>query len=114
MYAAALGNVNTSPFNVSTALLMAFACYVFYLRAKGHSNDTNIPLFYYGLIVYYVVGYGEWTSLPPVVVYVSLILALLLRFEFMNSGFTKFLIALECCGLACIVYYNVATILGWS
>lgn len=93
---------------------MVFACYIVYLRTKGHSNDTNIPLVYYGLIVYYIIGYGEWTTLPPLVVYVSLVLALLLRFEFMNAGFSKFIRALECSGLACIVCYNFATILGWS
>ena len=103
----------TSPFNLSTMLLVLFACWVIYIRTKGHS-ESNIPLFYYGVIVYYIITYGEWTSLPPVVVYVSLVLALLLRFEFMNAGVTKVISVLECCGLACIVYFNLSTIFGWS
>ncbi len=104
---------SASPFNVSTALLVAFAFWVIYLRSRG-LVDTNIPLFYYGLIVYYVIAYGDWTNLPPLLVYVSMILALVLRFEFMNSSFTKVVSMLECCALAGIVYFNLATIFNWN
>src|SRR5690242_20138212 len=103
----------TSPFNVSTMLLVAFACWIIYLRTRG-SIQSNIPLVYYGVIVYYIVGYSEYTRLPPLLVYVSLILALVLRFEFMNGTFTKIVSVLECCGLAGIVYFNLATIFDWS
>jgi hypothetical protein len=103
-----------TPFNLSTALLIAFACWVIFIRTKGNSTESNIPLFYYGVIVYYIIGYGDWTNLPPLVVYITVVLALLLRFEFMNSGVTKFISVLECCGLACIVYFNLATIFGWA
>ncbi len=103
----------TGPFSMSTLLLVAFAGWVIYIRTKGHS-ESNIPLFYYGLIVYYVVGYGEYTSLPPMLVYVSLVLALMLRFEFMNTSFTKAISVLECCGLSAIVYFNLATVFGWT
>lgn len=103
----------TSPFNVSTMLLVAFACWVIYLRTKG-SIHSNIPLVYYAVIVYYIVGYGEFTTLPPLLVYFSLLLALVLRFEFMNGTVTKVVSVFECCGLAGIVYFNLATIFGWS
>jgi len=103
----------TSPFNLSTMLLVAFASWVIYIRTKGN-RESNIPLFYYGVIVYYVVAYGESTSLPPLLVYVSFALALLLRFEFMNASFAKAVSVLECCGLAGIAYYNLATVFGWS
>ena len=103
----------TAPFNLSTLLLVAFATWVIFIRTKGHS-ESNIPLFYYGLIVYYIVAYGDYTSLPPMLVYVSLLLALLLRFEFMNGSFTKAVSVLECCGLAGIVYFNLATVFGWT
>ncbi len=101
---------NATPFNVSTALLIAFACLVIYLRLKGNS-ETNIPLFYYGVIVYYVIAYE---ALPPVVVYISLVLGLLLRFEFMNTKMSKVLRFLECCALGTIIYFNLATILNWA
>ena len=103
----------TAPFNLSTMLLVAFACWVIFIRTKG-STESNIPLFYYGIIVYYVIAYGDWTTLPPLLVYVSLVLALLLRFEFMNAQFTKAISVLECCGLAGIVYFNLATVFGWT
>ena len=105
--------VDSSPFTVSTIILVAFACWVFYIRTKGNV-ESNIPLFYYGVIIYYVIGYGDYTSLPPMLVYLSLLLALVLRFEFMNKGFTKIVGVLECCGIAGIVYYNLSTIFGWS
>src|ERR1051326_5053007 len=97
----------TAPFNLSTMLLVLFACWVIYIRTKGHS-ESNIPLFYY------VVVYGDSTSLPPLLVYVSVVLALMLRFEFMNGPFTKAISVLECCGLAGIVYFNLATVFGWT
>lgn len=94
-------------------LLAAFACWVVYIRTKGLS-ESNVPLVYYGVIVYYVVGWGEFTSLPPLLVYISLLLALVLRFEFMNNAFTKTVSVLECCGLAGIIYFNLSTIFGWT
>jgi len=106
--------MESTPFNTSTGLLVAFACWVIFIRTRANTKESNIPLFYYGLIVYYIITYGEWTSLPPLVVYISLLLALLLRFEFMNSSVTKAISVLECCGLACIVYFNLSTIFGWS
>jgi len=106
-------NFNPTPFNVSTALLAAFACWVAFIRVKGHS-DSNIPLFYYGIVVYYVVVYGDSTSLPPMLVYATLVFALLLRFEFMNSPVAKAVGLIECCGLAAIVYYNLSTVFGWT
>ena len=103
-----------NPFNTSTALLIAFACWVIFIRTRANTKESNIPLFYYAIIVYYIIRYGEWTSLPHLVVYISLLLALLLRFEFMNTSVTKAISVLECCGLACIVYFNLSTIFGWS
>ena len=94
-------------------LLAAFACWIVYIRTKGNSN-SNVPLLYYAVIVYYVVGWGEYTSLPPMLVYVSLALALVLRFEFMNKAFTNLVSVLECCGIAAIIYFNLSTIFGWA
>ena len=102
--------MDPTPFNVSTALLIAFACWVIYLRLKGNS-DTNIPLIYYGIVVYYVVAYD--TQLQPMVAYIALVLGLLLRFEFMNVKFMKAISLLECCALGTIIYFNLATILSW-
>jgi|SRR5579872_1422451 len=99
---------NATPFNVSTALLVAFALWVIYLRIKGNA-ETNVPLIYYGIIIYYVVAYE---ALPAFVVYISVVLGLLLRFEFMNARFIKLVSLLECVGLGTIIYFNVATILS--
>lgn len=105
---------NPAAFSISTGLMVAFACWVIFIRTRAHGSESNVPLVYYGLIVYYVVGWGEWTSLPPSLVYGSLILALLLRFEFMNGPIVKLIATLECCALTTIIYFNLATVLGWS
>jgi hypothetical protein len=102
--------MDPTPFNVSTVLLIAFACLVIYLRLKGNS-ETNIPLIYYGIIVYYVVSHD--TALSPVFVYIALVLGLLVRFEFMNIKLMKAVSLLECCALGTIIYFNLATILAW-
>jgi len=106
--------VNTSAFSISTLLLGALACWVIFVRSRANSNESNVPLFYYAVSVYYVLKYGEWTNLPPILVYVSCGLTLLLRFEFMNTAFSKTVSVIECCALAGIVYFNLATALGWS
>jgi hypothetical protein len=106
--------LNASAFNISTMLLVGLACWVVYIRTRPNSNESNIPLFYYAIIVYYVITYGDWTSLPPILVYVSCVLALLLRFEFMNTSVSKLVSMIECCGLAAIMYFNLATVFGWS
>lgn len=106
--------MNSSAFSISTMLLGAFACWVIFIRSRANSNESNIPLFYYAVSVYYVVTYGEWTNLPPILVYASCALTLLLRFEFMNTTFSKTVSIFECCALAGIVYFNLATALGWT
>jgi|SRR5579884_1304093 len=99
-----------TPFSVSTMVLIAFALWVMYLRFKKQ-NESNIPLFYCAIMVYYANAYD--TPLSPMLVYITLALALLTRFEFMNNGFSKFIGLLEICSLCAIVYYNLTTILVW-
>lgn len=101
-----------TPFNFSTTLLIAFACWVLYLRAKA-PRESNIPLIYYGVMIYYIIMYESQVRVPPVLIYISLILALILRFEFMNSAFSKFIGALEYCTIGLTVYYCLDTIYRW-
>lgn len=101
-----------NPFNFSTTLLIAFACWVLYIRAKA-PPDTNIPLIYYGVMIYYTIMYEPQVRVPPMIIYASLVLALVLRFEFMNSAFAKFIGVLEFCGIGAIIYYCLSTIYRW-
>ena len=82
-----------TPFSITTALLILFACLVIYIRLNGWL-DSNIPiLFYLAMIVYTNAMQGQ---MPPWV-YLGFGFALLLRFEFMSSGFST---ALKTCELA--------------
>jgi hypothetical protein len=87
--------------SVTTMLFIAFAVFVMYTRLKGWL-DSNIPIFFYLIMVVYANTGGD--RVPPIVVYVGFGLALLLRFEFMNMNVTKFVKFLEFCVLGAIVY----------
>jgi hypothetical protein len=101
-----------TPFNFSTTLLIAFAVWVMCLRAKA-PVATNIPLIFYGIMIYYALMYETQVRVPPMLIYVSLLLALVLRFEFMNATLTKVVGVLEVCTLTLTVYFCLDTIYRW-
>ena len=89
-----------TPFSITTALLIIFACMVIYTRLKGWL-DSNIPiLFYLAMIVYTNAMEGR---MPPWV-YLGFAFTLLLRFEFMSSGFSSVLKVGELAILGFLVY----------
>lgn len=89
-----------TPFGVTTALLVVFACLVIYTRLRGWI-DSNIPiLFYLAMIVYTNVMQGQ---MPPWV-YLGFGLTLLLRFEFMSGGVITVLKLGELAILALLIY----------
>ena len=87
-------------FSVTTALLVAFACFVIYTRLRNWI-DSNIPiLFYLAMIVYTNALDGR---LPPWV-YLGFGLTLLLRFEFMSGRVIRIVKLGEMAILALLVY----------
>src|SRR5579863_7267578 len=95
-------------FNVSTAVLIAGALWVVYLRYRNVLN-SNLPLLYYSIMIVYANSVEG--RLPHWVVYTGLVLGLLLRYEFMNQFFTQAVKRLEYLMLAIIVYNCMAMIL---
>ena|ERR1700681_4064729 len=71
-----------TPFSITTALLVAFACFVIYTRLKNWIDSNISIMFYLAMIVYTNALQGE---MPPWV-YLGFGLALILRFEFMSGG----------------------------
>ena len=70
--------------------------------------ESNVPLFYYLAMVAYVRSVGNFIA--PSAVYAAVIFALLIRFEFMSTGFFKFFRFIEtlCLGYflwACFSYF---------
>lgn len=95
--------------NVTTIALIAGAFIVLYTRARKWL-DSNVPLFYYGIMIAYTNTLEG--RLSPWVIYAGSALALLLRFEFMNTGMTALVQTLEFGVLAIIVYEGATTLLG--
>lgn len=89
---------NPTPANITALLVISLAAVgVFFLLRKRY--DTNIPLIFY----FFALVFTNLADRPvdPYIMYGGLGFALLLRFEFMSAGFTKF-IALCAAGGLCI------------
>ena len=97
-------------FYLATALQVAGAILVIYLRLK-RGPEGNVPLLFFGAIAAYTgLLNGE---LPPRITYLGLATSLLLRFEFMNSTVTRLVEFCEFAILAAIIYLSIAAFLGW-
>jgi len=96
-------------FSVTTLLLVAFALFVIFIRTKNWL-DSNVPIIYYVAMIIYVKSIDN-PRLPLWVVLVGFALGGLLRFEFMNTVFTRIIKALEMATLAVIIYLSLAMIL---
>jgi hypothetical protein len=79
---------NATPTNMTALLVVCLAAVsVFMLMRKRY--DSNLPLMFY----FFALVFANFFDRPvdPYVMYGGLAFALLLRFEFMGSGFTKFI-----------------------
>ena len=78
---------DATPQNITTLLVVALAAVAFTLLLRGR-YDSNLPLLYYSTAV--VVGAFLERPLHPFLLLGGIASALVLRFEFMNKGVTKF------------------------
>ncbi len=90
--------------SVTAVLLIAFGVFVMYTQWKNWF-DSNLP------IIFYVVFFGFMQSIDGGAVPFWLIcagfgLALVLRFEFMNTGFTRVVKFLELGALGAMLYLS--------
>jgi hypothetical protein len=93
-----------------TALLVASLAVVamsFLMRKK---YDSNLPLFFYFIAL--VFTNMSDMSVNPYLMVVGLAFALLLRFEFMNPGFTKLVAGLATAAMGVIVYVFLVEVFG--
>ncbi len=77
------GTSSLTPITVTTALMVAFALFVIYMRIKNWL-DSNVPIFFYVILI--VVHASRWTAIVPLWLMLAGIRpwAMVLRFEFMN------------------------------
>jgi hypothetical protein len=93
---------------ITLGLLILFGLFVIYTRLKNWL-DSNVPIIFYLVLI----GYMQSTdgSVPFWLIFAGFALALMLRFEFMNNGFTRFVKVLELSALGIMLYLSAAMLL---
>ena len=96
---------DATPMNMTILLVVALAIIAIFLLIRGR-YDSNVPLLYYSAALALSVMTDR--GLPLILLYSGIAFALVLRFEFMGKGFTKFIgvansIAM---GLTVLVFLN--------
>ena len=96
---------DATPMNMTILLVVALAVIAIVLLSRGR-YDSNLPLLYYSAAL--AVSVLTDRGLPLILLYSGIAFALVLRFEFMGKGFTKFIgiansIAM---GLTVLVFLN--------
>jgi hypothetical protein len=95
-----------TPLNMTTLLVVALAVWALSSLYRG-KYTSNLPLFFY--VIALSMSTMTDHSLNVYILYTGLGLALTLRFEFMNKGFTKFFAFLAglAIGLAALSYLDM-------
>lgn len=96
---------DATPINMTTMLVVALAVLSVVSLSRGHYT-SNLPLLFYAAAI--TMASITDRSVNIYILYGGLGLALLLRFEFMSKGFTKFVAILSCSaiGLAALSYLD--------
>jgi hypothetical protein len=91
---------DATPLNMSTMLVIALAvvALVFLLRGR---YDSNVPLLFYAVTLILISSTDR--SLNNYLLYTGIAFALVLRFEFMGKGFTKFIGIMNTLAISLIV-----------
>ena len=74
--------------NMTILLVVSLAIIAIVLLSRGR-YDSNLPLLYYSAALSVTVLSDR--GLPSILLYTGIAFALILRFEFMGKGFTKFI-----------------------
>jgi hypothetical protein len=94
--------------SVTAILIIAFGVFVMYTQWKNWF-DSNLA------IIFYVVFFSFMKTIdggvPAWLIFAGFGLALVLRFEFMNSGFTRIVKYLELGALGAMLYMSTAMII---
>ncbi len=101
---------NLTPFNLITAVLMGLTIWLGMSRFRI-KLESNWPLFYYLFLVGHLKAFEG--GLDPYVVYVGVVSALLLRFEFIGGWFLKIVRVTEIFVLSYVIYRCFTLIMMW-
>jgi len=93
-----------------TELLVALLAIVAMFLLMKKKYDSNLPLLFYFVALIFTNMSDR--SVNPYLMIVGLAFALLLRFEFLNPGFTKVMAGLTTISLGVIVYVFLVEVFG--
>jgi hypothetical protein len=79
---------DATPMNMTILLVVALAIIAIVLLSRGR-YDSNVPLLYYSAAL--ALSTLTDRGLPLILLYAGIAFALVLRFEFMGRGFTRFI-----------------------
>jgi hypothetical protein len=97
---------STGMLELLVVVLAVFAV-IMVVRKRYHSN---LPLLFYLAAVIFTNATDRVVN--PYIMYSGLIFALLLRFEFMGAGFSKFIAFMTCGGLGLVAWNMISDVIG--
>jgi hypothetical protein len=89
--------------SVTAVLIIAFGVFVMYTQWKNWFS-SNLPIIFY--VAFFSFMKGVDGVVPDWLIIAGFGLALVLRFEFMNTGFTRVIKYLELCALGAMLYLS--------
>ena len=98
-----------TPLNMTTLLVVSLAV-VSLLMMMRKRYDSNLPLLFYFVAVLFTNLSDR--EVNPYLLYVGLIFALLLRFEFMSTGFARLIAFFACGSMGLIIWVFLAEVFG--
>jgi hypothetical protein len=100
---------DATPTNMTEILVVVLAVVgIIMLMRKRY--DSNLPLLFYFFALLFTNLFDR--PVNPYLMYGSLAFALLLRFEFMNAGFSKFIAFFAATGLCAMVWAMMSDVLS--
>lgn len=98
-----------TPLNMTTLIVVALAMIgIFMLLRKRY--DSNLPLLFYFVVLVFTNATDR--ELNPIILYTGLAFALLLRFEFMNRGFSRVVAWFATGSMSLIVFVFLSEVFG--
>jgi hypothetical protein len=98
-----------TPLNLTTLIVVALALVGIIMLVRKR-YDSNLPLFFYFVVLVFTNSTDR--ELNPLLLYIGLIFALLLRFEFMNNSFSKVVAFIATGSMSLIVFIFLSEVFG--
>jgi hypothetical protein len=100
-------NANSENITALLVASLAVLAMIFLMRKK---YDSNLPLLFYFIAMIFT-NMSE-KNVNPYLMFIGLAFAMLLRFEFMNPGFSKVVAFLATASMGLIVYVFLVEVFG--